>query len=183
MLAKLSDDAALPAGDGWLFEPKWDGFRTLVFRDGNDVYLQSRDGKPLARYFPEVVEALRTNLPERCILDGELTLAKNGRLEFDLLQQRLHPAASRVNLLAKETPCAYVAWDLLALGDQDLRARPQSERRAKLVDALAAAKPPVHVTPATFDRALATDWFNRFEGAGLDGVIALSLIHICTGSG
>jgi len=172
MLAKLSDEAALPAGDGWLFEPKWDGFRTLVFKDGKDVYLQSRDGKPLARYFPEVVEALAANLPERCILDGELTLAKNGRLEFDLLQQRLHPAASRVALLAKETPCAYVAWDLLALGDEDLRERPQSERRSKLVEALAHAKAPVHVTPATQDRAVATDWFNRFEGAGLDGVIA-----------
>jgi ATP-dependent DNA ligase len=173
MLCKLSD--ALPEGEGWLFEPKWDGFRALVFRDGANVFIQSRDSKPLGRYFPELEAALIANVPERCVLDGEILLVKDGRLEFELLQLRLHPAASRVNMLAKEMPTSFVAWDLLALGGEDLRERPQRERRARLVEALGAVKPPIHVTPATLDRAVAGDWFSRFEGAGLDGVIAKPL--------
>ena len=170
MLAKPVD--ALPEGDGWLFEPKWDGFRAIVFRDGADVYMQSRDEKPLNRYFPELEVTLRRELPERCVLDGEIVIATNGRLDFDALLLRIHPAASRVAMLAAQSPASYVTWDLLALGDEDLRAVPQGERRARLVAALAEAKPPVHVTPATRDPALARSWFQRFEGAGLDGVIA-----------
>jgi ATP-dependent DNA ligase len=173
MLAKLSD--ALPPGEGFLYEPKWDGFRALAFRSGDEVYLQSRDEKPLSRYFPELVRALRDNTPERCVLDGELVLVTQGRLDFEALQLRLHPAASRIALLAEQTPTAFVAWDLIALGAEDLRALPQHERRRRLVEALAGAKPPVHVTPATTDRAIAADWFTRFEGAGLDGVIAKPL--------
>ncbi len=173
MLAKLA--GALPPGDGWLFEPKWDGFRTLAFKDGDEVFLQSREGRPLSRYFPEIDEALRKNAPERCVLDGEIVLATAGRLDFEALQLRLHPAASRIKLLAEQTPCDFVAWDLLALGDEDLRERPQRERRDRLVAALRGARPPLHVTPATHDRAVAQDWFTRFEGAGLDGVIAKPL--------
>jgi ATP-dependent DNA ligase len=170
MLAKLCE--ALPDTDGWLFEPKWDGFRALVFKSGSELLIQSRDLKPLGRYFPEVEQALKLHLPERCVLDGEVVLARDGRLDFEALQLRLHPAASRVKLLAQSTPCAFVAWDLLALFDEDLRELPQLERRARLLEALSSAKPPVHVTPATRDRALAADWFRRFEGAGLDGVVA-----------
>jgi ATP-dependent DNA ligase len=170
MLAKLSD--GLPAGDGWLFEPKWDGFRALVFRDGDELLIQSRDLKPLGRYFPELDAPLRANLPPRCVLDGEVVIATDGRLDFGALLMRIHPAASRVAELARHSPASYVAWDLLALGDDDLRALPQTERRARLERALAAAQPPIHVSPATQDRAVATDWFQRFEGAGLDGVIA-----------
>jgi ATP-dependent DNA ligase len=173
MLAKLSH--ALPDGDGWLFEPKWDGFRALVFKDGDDIYLQSRDAKPLSRYFPELVEGLRANLPPRCVLDGEIILVTNGRLDFEALQLRLHPAASRIKLLAQQTPTDFVAWDLLALDGEDLREVPQQRRRERLEQALAHAKPPVHVTPATRDRAIAQDWFTRFEGAGLDGVVAKPL--------
>jgi ATP-dependent DNA ligase len=173
MLAKLSD--ALPPGEGWLYEPKWDGFRALAFKSGNDVYLQSRDEKPLSRYFPELVRALQANAPDRCVLDGEIVLVIDGRLEFEALQLRLHPAASRIALLAERTPTAFVAWDLLALGGEDLRRRPQHERRDRLVEALADAKAPLHVTPASTDRAVAADWFTRFEGAGLDGVIAKRL--------
>jgi ATP-dependent DNA ligase len=170
MLAKLSD--ALPEGDGWLYEPKWDGFRTLVFRDGDSLQLQSRDLKPLERYFPELLGPLRAQLPERCILDGEIVIAGAGGLDFESLLQRIHPAKSRVDMLAEHTPASIVLWDLLALGDEDLSARPQSERRARLETVLGNPTPPVHLTPATTDRATAADWFDRFEGAGLDGVIA-----------
>jgi len=170
MLAKLSAD--LPAGDGWLYEPKWDGFRAMVFRDGDELMIQSRDLKPLGRYFPELDAPLRASLPATAVLDGEIVIATDGRLDFDALLHRIHPAASRVNELAKTTPASYVAWDLLAEGDDDLRAVPQLERRARLERALATARPPIHLTPATRDRAVAADWFHRFEGAGLDGVIA-----------
>jgi ATP-dependent DNA ligase len=170
MLAKLAHE--LPDGDGWLFEPKWDGFRALVFRDGERVYLQSRDLKPLDRYFPELAAPLRVVLPERCVVDGEIVIATEHGLEFDVLQMRLHPAASRVAKLAKETPSSFVAFDLLAEGDEDLRARPQAERRTRLESALARARDSIHLTPCTRDRAIAQDWFHRFEGAGLDGVIA-----------
>src|SRR4051812_35694213 len=141
MLAKLSDE--LPEGDGWLFEPKWDGFRALVFRSSDELFIQSREGKPLGRYFPELEAALRANVPPRCVLDGEILLVKNGRLEFEELQLRLHPAASRVKLLAAQSPTSFVAWDLLALGDEDLRDTPQARRRERLVEALAQARPPV----------------------------------------
>ena len=167
--------AALPDGDGWLFEPKWDGFRVLVFRDGDDVFIQSRDEKPLARYFPEVVSALAAALPPRCVLDGELVIARDGALDFEGLQLRLHPAASRIKLLAGELPASTVFWDVLALDDRDLRARPLSERRALVDELLAGVAPPVHLSPATRDRAVAADWFSRFEGAGLDGVMAKPL--------
>jgi ATP-dependent DNA ligase len=173
MLAKPSH--GLPKDDGWLFEPKWDGFRALVFRDGDELLIQSRDLKPLDRYFPELREPLLDRLPPRCVLDGEVVIARNGGLDFDSLLLRIHPAASRVKLLAAETPASYIAWDLLALGDEDLRDVPQGERRARLEAVLGAADPPVHLTPATTDRALAADWFDRFEGAGLDGVIAKRL--------
>ncbi len=173
MLAKASE--ALPEGDGWLFEPKWDGFRALVFRDGDDIYTQSRDLKPLDRYFPELGVPLREQLPERCVLDGEVVIARDGMLDFEALLLRIHPAESRVRMLAAESPASFVAWDLLALGDEDLRGVPQGERRARLVEALAGVQPPIHVTPATTDRALAADWFDRFEGAGLDGVVAKRL--------
>ena len=170
MLAKLTE--AIPAGDGWLYEPKWDGFRALVFRDGDETFIQSRDLKPLDRYFPELPPALRAALPERCVLDGEVVIAGAGGLDFDSLLLRIHPAASRVKMLAAQTPASYVAWDLLALGDRDLRAVPQGERRALLESALAGAPAPVHLTPATSDPSVARDWFDRFEGAGLDGVVA-----------
>jgi ATP-dependent DNA ligase len=170
MLAKLS--GSIPAGDTFIYEPKWDGFRAIVFKDGDDIYIQSRELKPLDRYFPELAAPLRASLPPACVLDGEIVIASGGVLDFDALLQRIHPAAKRVGMLAKETPASFVAWDLLALGDQDLRGRPQSERRALLEGALGAAKPPVHLTPITSDPKVAEDWFNRFEGAGLDGVIA-----------
>jgi ATP-dependent DNA ligase len=175
MLAKPSD--GLPAGDGWLFEPKWDGFRAIVFRDGDEVYTQSRDLKPLDRYFPELGEPLRSALPERSVVDGEVVIARDGELDFEALLLRIHPAESRVRMLAADSPASFVAWDLLALGGDDLRATPQGERRKLLEEALAgvAAVPSVHLTPATTDRALAEDWFHRFEGAGLDGVIAKRL--------
>jgi ATP-dependent DNA ligase len=173
MLAKASD--ALPEGDGWLYEPKWDGFRALVFRDGDELYTQSRDLKPLDRYFPELAEPLKAQLPERCVLDGEVVIAADGALRFESLLLRIHPAESRVRMLAAETPASYVAWDLLALGDEDLRSTPQGERRQRLEQVLAGATPPIHLTPATRDRALAADWFDRFEGAGLDGVVAKRL--------
>jgi ATP-dependent DNA ligase len=173
MLAKASD--ALPEGDGWLYEPKWDGFRALVFRDGDDVYIQSRDLKPLDRYFPELLEPLKANIPERCVLDGEVVIAGPDGLAFESLLLRIHPAASRVRMLAAETPASFVAWDLLAIGDEDLRGVPQGERRARLERAFGNVAPPVHLTPATRDRALAADWFDRFEGAGLDGVVAKRL--------
>jgi ATP-dependent DNA ligase len=173
MLAKPAD--GLPDGDGWLFEPKWDGFRALVFRDGDETYIQSRDLKPLDRYFPELAAPLRASLPERCVLDGEVVIAADGGLQFEALLLRIHPAASRVRMLAEQSPASYVAWDLLALGDEDLRNVAQGERRARLEQALGSATPPIHLTPATTGRALAADWFDRFEGAGLDGVVAKRL--------
>ncbi|MGE0785446.1 MAG: ATP-dependent DNA ligase [Sandaracinaceae bacterium] len=169
MLAKADE---MPSGDGWLYEPKWDGFRTLVFRDGPQLYLQSRDLKPMLRYFPELEGPMLDQLPERCALDGELVIASGGRLDFEALQQRIHPARSRVEKLAAETPASFVAFDLLALGDTDLCARPQIERRRCLEDVLADCAPPLFVTPMTRDRDVALEWFERFEGAGLDGVIA-----------
>ncbi|GAA1809768.1 ATP-dependent DNA ligase [Agromyces neolithicus] len=158
-------------------EPKWDGFRTIVFRDGDEVELGSRNERPMTRYFPELVEALRVNLPERCVVDGEIILVRDGQLEFEVLQQRIHPAASRVTMLAESTPASFVAFDLLALGDDDLMGRPFGERRRMLVEALTAsgAADPVFITPATADLAEANDWFTRFEGAGLDGVVAKPL--------
>lgn len=156
-------------------EPKWDGFRTIVFRDGDEVELGSRNEKPMTRYFPELVEALRSQLPERCVVDGEIVLVTGDRLDFDALQQRIHPAASRVKLLSEQTPVSFVAFDLLALGDDDLTSRPFAERRALLVEALGGVEAPVHVTPATGDLAEARRWFEQFEGAGLDGVVAKPL--------
>jgi len=170
MLAKRVDE--LPAGDSWIFEPKWDGFRSLIFRDGDEVLIQSRDEKPLNRYFPELVATLLAQLPPRCVLDGEIVIATSDGLDFDALQLRLHPAASRVRLLAAQTPSSIVFFDLLCLGDRDLRPEPFSKRRQQLESALSTATPPVHVTPATRSRSVAADWFRRFEGAGLDGVMA-----------
>jgi ATP-dependent DNA ligase len=173
MLAKLAD--ALPTGDDWLFEPKWDGFRALVFRDESGLQLQSRDERMLGRYFPELVAALTPLLPARCVLDGEIVIAGAKGLDFEALLLRIHPAASRVAKLAVESPASFVAWDLLAYDDEDLRQVPQRQRRARLEAALDGCRPPLHLTPATSDRALATDWFTRFEGAGLDGVMAKPL--------
>jgi len=173
MLSKAA--ASLPAGDGWLFEPKWDGFRTLVFRDGDELLLQSRDSKPLNRYFPELAEPLMAALPERCVLDGETVIVGEHGLDFEALLLRIHPAESRVQLLAEQSPASFVAWDLLALGDDDLRSAPLSKRRKRLEAALAGARRPTHLSPATQDRAIAADWFERFEGAGLDGVMAKRL--------
>ena len=173
MLAKPSN--GLPDGDGWLFEPKWDGFRAIVFRDGDEVLIQSRDLKPLDRYFPELAGPIRASMPERCVVDGEVVIATEGELAFESLLLRIHPAASRVKLLALETPASFVAWDLLAIGDEDLREVPQALRRERLEAAFADVEPPIHLTPATRDRELAADWFDRFEGAGLDGVIAKRL--------
>jgi ATP-dependent DNA ligase len=170
MLAKLATE--LPEGDGWLFEPKWDGFRALVFRDRDRFFIQSRDLKPLDRYFPELEASFRASLPERCVVDGEIVIVGPRGLDFDALQMRLHPAASRVKKLAVETPAAFVAFDLLAEGDQDLRSLPQAERRARLERALAGATGGVHLTPCRRERAIAEEWFHRFEGAGLDGVVA-----------
>ncbi len=170
MLAKSVPE--LPAGEGWLFEPKWDGFRAIAFRDGDRLYLQSRDLRPLDRYFPDLAAPLRATLPARSVVDGEIVIATDEGLDFDALQMRLHPAASRVAKLAAETPASFVAFDLLAEGDEDLRSRPQAERRARLEEALARAAGRVHLTPCTRDRAVAQEWFHRFEGAGLDGVIA-----------
>jgi ATP-dependent DNA ligase len=170
MLAKLATE--LPSGDGWLFEPKWDGFRAIVFRDHDRVYIQSRDLRPLDRYFPELDEAFRAGLPERCVVDGEIVIMAEHGLDFDLLQLRLHPAESRVLKLAAETPADFVAFDLLAEGDDDLRSRPQAERRERLEQALAHASRGLHVTPCRRDREVAQEWFHRFEGAGLDGVVA-----------
>jgi ATP-dependent DNA ligase len=170
MLAKRI--AELPPGDEWIFEPKWDGFRILVFRDGDELLIQSRDEKPLDRYFPELGAPLRAQLPARCVLDGEIVVARGGALDFEALQLRIHPAASRVKLLSHDLPASVVFWDLLALGDESFLSKPFRDRREALTSALAAAMPPVHVTPATTDRAVAADWFRRFEGAGLDGVMA-----------
>ena len=164
MLAKATD--SLPDGDGWLFEPKWDGFRALVFRDGDEVYTQSRDLKPLDRYFPELADPLRAALPERCVLDGEVVIATDGGLDFEALLLRIHPAASRVKMLAAESPASFVAWDLLALGDEDLRETPQGERRARLEAVLGDVEPPVHLTPATQDRATGRRLVRPVRGGG-----------------
>jgi ATP-dependent DNA ligase len=168
MLAKAVPEA--PAGD-MIFEPKWDGFRCIIFRDGDEVELGSRNERPLTRYFPEVLPPVRAQLPERCVVDCELIVAKGDKLDFDALQLRLHPAASRVNLLAGEIPAEVVLFDILALGDRDLRAEPFGERRRILESVAAGVEPPIHLTPVTTDRAVAADWFERFEGAGLDGLI------------
>ena len=170
MLAKLA--TALPEGEGWLFEPKWDGFRAIVFRDAERSYIQSRDLKPLDRYFPELEAFFRASLPKRCVVDGEIVIVGPRGLDFDALQMRLHPAASRVRKLAAATPASFVAFDLLAEGDDDLRSLPQAERRARLEHALAGTSGGVHLTPCRRERSVAEDWFHRFEGAGLDGVIA-----------
>jgi len=172
MLAKaVSGIDQLPEGDLW-FEPKWDGFRCIVFRDGDGIELGSRNERPLTRYFPELLDPLRSQLPERCVVDGEIVIVGPERLEFDQLQQRLHPAESRVNRLAAETPADFVAFDLLALGDKDLTGQPFFRRRAQLEEALADVHAPIHLTRTTQDPDEAEDWFQRFEGAGLDGVMA-----------
>jgi ATP-dependent DNA ligase len=174
MLAKAVKGGidAVPDLPGVLFEPKWDGFRCIVFRDGDEVELGSRNERPLTRYFPEICEPLRQSLPDRCVVDGELVVVKGDGLDFDALQLRLHPAESRVRKLAGEMPSSFVAFDLLAVGDEDLTQLPLAERRRRLEEALVDPDPPVHLTPVTTDRAVAADWFERFEGAGLDGVIA-----------
>ena len=170
MLAKLADE--LPPQGAHVYEPKWDGFRAIVFRGADDVYIQSRDSRPLDRYFPELHDALLERLPKNCVVDGEIVIATAKGLDFDALQLRLHPAESRVAKLAKETPSSFVAFDLLASGKRDLRGAPQAERRAELEKLLARVEPPVFLTPVTRDRKTALDWLKRFEGAGLDGVIA-----------
>ncbi|HEX7187351.1 MAG TPA: ATP-dependent DNA ligase [Actinomycetes bacterium] len=173
MLAKSVK--AIPQGDAagdYLYEPKWDGFRCIAFRDGDEVELSSRGEKPLTRYFPEVVTALKANLPDRCVVDGEVVIATGDRLDFDALLQRIHPAKSRVDRLAEETPASFVAFDLLAVDDESLLATPFGDRRDRLVQLLSGAKPPVFVTPSTDDIEMARQWFAVFEGAGLDGVVA-----------
>src|SRR5258707_1786775 len=173
MLAKRVDD--LPAGDTWIFEPKWDGFRALVFRDGDEIQIQSRDQKPLNRYFPELLGPLQSGLPARSVLDGEIVIVRNSGLDFEALQLRLHPAASRVTLLSHEIPASIVFFDLLSEGNRDLRGVPFESRRRELETMLSSAAPPIHLTPATNDSDVASDWFRRFEGAGLDGVMAKPL--------
>ncbi len=170
MLEKIADE--LPQEPGFLFEPKWDGFRAIVFCSADEVYIQSRDLRPLNRYFPELAQALAQWPPKGCVLDGEIVVAGAGGLDFDALQQRLHPAASRVARLAKETPAAFVAFDLLAAGGRSTMNLPQAERRIRLERLLGQAAPPLYLTPMTRDRAVALDWLQRFEGAGLDGVVA-----------
>ena len=181
MLAKsvkgVPDPGKFPDADhpGLLFEPKWDGFRCIVFRDGDEVQLASRNTKELTRYFPEVVDAVRASLPERCVVDGEIFVAVGERLEFERLLERIHPADSRVRMLAEQTPASYVAFDLLAVGDESLMNRPFAERRARLEQLMADAAPPVFITATTTDVEEATEWFSSFEGAGLDGVVAKPL--------
>ncbi len=170
MLAKIAE--ALPTEPGFLFEPKWDGFRALVFRGAEQTYLQSRDLRPLNRYFPELEKALHEALPKGCVLDGEIVVAGPRGLDFDALQQRIHPAPSRIARLSKETPAGFVAFDLLAAGGKSTMELPQSERRLRLERLLGKPKPPLHLTPVTRDRAQAEQWLEKFEGAGLDGVIA-----------
>jgi ATP-dependent DNA ligase len=173
MLAKPVSD--IPAGQ--LYEPKWDGFRSIIFRDGDEVEIGSRNERPMTRYFPEVVEAVVANFPRRAVIDGEIVVAdtQGNRLDFEALQQRIHPAASRVKLLSEQTPASFIAFDLLALDDTDLMGEPLAERRAALERALAGAVPPVHLTPVTRDLDTARRWFAQFEGAGLDGLIAKGL--------
>ena len=170
MLAKRVD--TLPRGAEWIDEPKWDGFRTLVFRDGKELLLQSRDEKSLNRYFPELIDPLLQQLPKKCVADSEIVISRNGALDFDALQLRIHPAASRVKLLSRQTPASIVFFDLLAEDNHDWRPLGFAERRKKLESILSEATPPVHITPATEDLHLAEDWFRRFEGAGFDGVMA-----------
>ncbi|HTA87126.1 MAG TPA: ATP-dependent DNA ligase [Silvibacterium sp.] len=173
MLAKRIDELPPPdaSGDTWIIEPKWDGFRALVFRDEDEILIQSRDEKSLNRYFPELIDPLIHQLPRQCVLDGEVVISRNGALDFEALQLRIHPAASRVKLLAQQTPASIVFFDLLAEGDHDLRTEPFHHRRERLEKLLASATPPVHLTPATRERSVASDWFRRFEGAGFDGII------------
>lgn len=177
MLARTA--AHIPVGAhgpaGLQYEAKWDGFRAIVFRDGDEVLIGSRNTKPLDRYFPDVVDAVRRLLPPRCVLDGELVVAQNGRLDFDRLQDRIHPAASRVRHLAETTPASFVAFDLLAMDDESYLSRPLTERRAALRQALVDVPPPIHLAPATTDHGEALEWFDRFEGAGLDGIVAKDL--------
>jgi ATP-dependent DNA ligase len=170
MLAKRV--AEIPDGSGWIFEPKWDGFRALVFHGTNEIIIQSRDGKSLNRYFPELLEILKIQLPKSCVLDGEIVIASASGLDFEALQLRIHPAASRVKLLSQQTPASVVFFDLLSEDHHDLRSEPFGDRRRKLELLLSSAKAPIHITPATRDKATAEDWFQRFEGAGLDGVVA-----------
>ncbi|MDH4075126.1 MAG: ATP-dependent DNA ligase [Acidimicrobiia bacterium] len=170
MLAKAVD--GIPDRDDLVFEPKWDGFRCVVFRHGDEVILGSRNDRPLTRYFPEMVDPIRAMLPDRCVVDGELIVATGDKLDFDGLQQRIHPAESRITMLSQATPAAFVAFDILALGDEDLRPLPFAQRRARLEEILAGVEPPIHLTPATADREVAARWFTAFEGAGLDGLIA-----------
>jgi ATP-dependent DNA ligase len=170
MLAKRVEE--VPPEGKWIYEPKWDGFRILVFRDRDAILIQSRDEKSLNRYFPEMIDPLLQQLPSKCVLDGELVIASEGRLDFDALQLRIHPAASRVKLLASQTPASCIFFDLLCKGTRDLRGHSFRRRRAELQLLLKSARPPIHITPATEDRKTALDWFHRFEGAGLDGVVA-----------
>jgi ATP-dependent DNA ligase len=174
MLAKSVKN--IPTGE-MSYEPKWDGFRSIIFRDGDDVEIGSRNERPMTRYFPELVEAVKANLPTRCVIDGEIIVVgpTGDRLDFEVLAQRIHPAASRVTMLSETTPAKFVAFDLLALGDTDYTARPFAERRAALEKALAPAAAPIHLTRTTTDPAVAQEWFEQFEGAGLDGVIAKPL--------
>jgi ATP-dependent DNA ligase len=172
MLAKRV--AEIPEGGTWIFEPKWDGFRALIFRDGDEILIQSRDGKSLNRYFPELLDTLRGALPEQCVLDGEVVIATEAGLDFDALQLRIHPAASRVKLLSQQTPASVVFFDLLCEGQSDLSSEPFEMRRKRLESLLSSVSPPVHITPATRDHRIAANWFRRFEGAGLDGVMAKS---------
>ena len=170
MLAKLSE--TIPSDGDYLFEPKWDGFRAIVFRDKDGVFIQSRDLRPLDRYFPELHTALMERLPRNCVIDGEIVIVAGDALDFDALQMRLHPAASRVAKLARETPASFVAFDVLCARGRDLMSTSQAARRATLEKLLADVEPPVYLTPVTRDCAIATSWLSRFEGAGLDGVVA-----------
>src|SRR5580693_9492421 len=173
MLAKRV--AELPEEGAWMYEPKWDGFRALIFRDQDEILIQSRDTKSLNRYFPELLDPLAAQLPARCVLDGEIVVAKNDGLDFEELQLRIHPAASRVKLLSRQSPASIVFFDLLCEGTRDWRSEPFERRREKLESLLASAMPPIHLTPATREPSVASDWFKRFEGAGLDGVMAKSI--------
>ena len=172
MLAKSVPD--IPKG-ALSFEPKWDGFRSIIFRDGDEVEIGSRNERPMTRYFPELVEAIKRNLPERCVIDGEIVVVVDDRLEFEVLQQRIHPAASRVRLLSEQTPASFVAFDLLAVDNRDYTGEPFETRRAALEEVLRDTQPPIHLTPTTRDHDLAIEWFAQFEGAGLDGVVAKPL--------